>query len=65
MTPTLPCIMKDIAMHANVINVLDRPLKEGEPYINLLTKTEISYCLATEKRRGGLARLQARQIKGA
>ena len=61
MVSSLPCKMVDIATHANVINVLDRPLKEGEQYVCMLTKDEVCYCLAKEKRRGGIARLEGRK----
>ena len=53
------CTMLEIAQQANVINVLDRPIKEGYRYVGELTEKELEYCLNIEKRAGGLAKLRA------
>ncbi|WP_199884078.1 hypothetical protein [Anaerosinus massiliensis] len=61
MASSIPCMMEKIAISLSVINVLDRPLAEGEPFIALLTKAELSYCIQAEKRKSGRARLLARK----
>lgn len=61
MSPTIPCSMEGVADSANVINVLGRPLKDGERFIGLLTSEEVEYCLSHEKRRGGMTRLMVRR----
>lgn len=53
------CTMLEIAQQANVINVLDRPIKEGYQHVSELTEKELEYCLNIEKRAGGLAKLRA------
>lgn len=53
------CMMLEIAQQANVINVLDRPIKDGHRYIAALTEEELEYCIHAEKRSSGLAKLQA------
>lgn len=44
------CSLLGIAQHSNVINVLDRPLKEGTKYLPDLTPEELEFCLQMEKR---------------
>lgn len=53
------CTMMGIAQKPNVINILDRPIKEGYKYLTDLTNDELEFCLQTERRLGGLKKLIA------
>jgi hypothetical protein len=53
------CSQLSIASGANVINILDRPIKEGYQFVQKLTDCELEYCIHTENRAGGISRLQA------
>lgn len=55
-----PCKLEEIAIHSNVINVLDRPIKDGIPFINELTSEELEYCLNTETRKSMQSKLRDR-----
>lgn len=44
------CSMLGIAQRPNVINVLDRPMKDGAQYLPDLTDQELEFCLRCERR---------------
>lgn len=57
---SLPCKLNEIAIHSNVVNVLDRPIKDGMSFISGLTSEELEYCLHTETRKRMLSKLKDR-----
>jgi len=59
------CSMLGIAQHPNVINVLDRPMKDGARYMPELTDQELEFCLRCEHRIGSKKKLMVEKRRRA